>query len=395
MHLPSLSRHRVAELYRQTLSVHPELADEKAFVIYAKEVLNERLGLLADTFSSTTWHAVAIKANAEPAVLRYIVQLGHGLEAASWEEVRLALDAGCQPSRIVFDSPAKTHREIDRCHRLASNMIVNANCLEELERYPSDFNCRLGLRINPVVESDAPDAWNVSTPDSKFGVPLNRADEIVQAFLTYPNLTGLHVHIGSGIQSFEPNVKAVKAVVKLAERIEKERAEAQSGNHLTFIDIGGGLEFEDADGQCTLPQFVEALKKESDLFERYEVITEYGKFLHKHAAFAISDIEYVLEHDNDLSTAVIHLGADMFVRKTYSDLPVSYPIWILGREKDEPIHRYHIAGPLCFSGDYLDKGLSLPELKSGDRMIIGSCGANTTSMWSRHCNRDRPPYVVI
>jgi diaminopimelate decarboxylase len=47
-----------------------------------------------------------------------------GLEAASMEEVLLAINAGTEASRIVFDSPAKNRQEIlhlrDHCRGSSS-----------------------------------------------------------------------------------------------------------------------------------------------------------------------------------------------------------------------------------------------------------------------------------
>jgi diaminopimelate decarboxylase len=88
-------------------------------------------------------------------VLRRCVERGVGLEAASWEEVALAVAAGCEPSRIDYDSPAKTFTEIARALELGAH--GNADSLDELDRiidlrrdYP-DSTATVALRVNPVV----------------------------------------------------------------------------------------------------------------------------------------------------------------------------------------------------------------------------------------------------
>ncbi|AUX25704.1 uncharacterized protein SOCEGT47_062530 [Sorangium cellulosum] len=53
-------------------------------------------------FPAGALHAVAIKANPLVEVLRAAVACGAGLEAASLEEVKLSVAAGCPPDRIVF-----------------------------------------------------------------------------------------------------------------------------------------------------------------------------------------------------------------------------------------------------------------------------------------------------
>ena len=72
---------------------------------------------LVDSFShSDALHAVAIKTQPHPKVLERIVEWGFGLEAASIEEVKKALNAGVAPDKIVFDSPVKTKSEISYCN---------------------------------------------------------------------------------------------------------------------------------------------------------------------------------------------------------------------------------------------------------------------------------------
>ena len=45
-----------------------------------------------------------------------------------------------------------------------------------------------------------------------------------------------------------------------------------------------------------------------------------------------------------------------------------------------------IAGPLCFGGDYIKKNLPvIRQPNEGDVVVVGDAGANTLSMYSRHC----------
>ena len=55
-----------------------------------------------------------------------------------------------------------------------------------------------------------------------------------------------------------------------------------------------------------------------------------------------------------------------------------------------PEERYDIAGPLCFAGDYLARGVALPSAEEGEWLCIDHAGANSYALWSRHCSRDVP-----
>ena len=115
-------------------------------------------------------------------------------------------------------------------------------------------------------------------------------------------------------------------------------------------------------------------------------------------SFVVSDIEYVLENDQTESTLIyVHVGADLFVRKVYSEVPIEYPVYVMfanSREKKESEY-YRIVGPLCFEGDILFERIQLPKIQEHDKLLIMNTGSNTNSMWSRHCNRMEPEFIFI
>ena len=369
--------------------------EDKAIVFYLSDVLEHRLSNLSEHFPENTLHAIAIKTCNHPGVLKHIVQSGFGLEAASLEEVKLAKEAGAENEIIVFDSPVKTREEIEYCHKQLPGILLNANSLEELKRYPTDFNGKLGLRINPLVQIDGPVIFNVSGNESKFGVGFNRRKEIVEACMRYPQITCLHLHIGSALKSYNANVLAVKKIAELADQINTKRTES-SMPLIDTIDIGGGIDFEHQ--ELSMEDFVAELSSIPNLLERYKLITEFGTYAHRDCSFVISDIEYVVDNgESSPSIAYLHVGADLFVRKVYSDLNISYPYSIIRKErdKDRSTKRYHIAGPLCFAGDILYQNLEIPELDEGDKFVLHATGANTWSMWSGHCGRTKTKFVFL
>ena len=156
--------------------------EDTALLIADVRVLIERLDLLTQAFPTGTQHAVAIKTNPHKQILAAILAHGFDLEAASIEEVELAFDAGAKPQNIVFDSPVKTRTEIERCSSY-TGMQVNANMLCELQRYPAKPECQLGLRINPGIDTGAPEMFAVSTDESKFGIPLAAESEPQQSVM--------------------------------------------------------------------------------------------------------------------------------------------------------------------------------------------------------------------
>lgn len=396
--MKQLNKEQIETVYYNALAKKEIGESDTSCIFYSKEILEDRLSLLKKNFPKETLHTIAIKTNSSLEVLKHIATEGFGLEAASMEEVLLAVDAGVTNQKIVFDSPVKTKLEIDYCHKNLPGIIVNANSIQELERYPENFSGRLGLRINPLVDADAPDILNVSKSTSKFGVPISQRKAIIKAALKHQKITGLHIHIGSGIKNYEANIIAFEKIQTLANEINKQRQEANISSQIEFIDIGGGIQFDERDQNFSISNFVNQLSS-LGIFDQFQIVTEYGKFVHKDAAFVVSDIEYITDGEihEDSKTAFIHVGADLFVRKVYSNLDLNFPFHIIRKESTTNLkeYNYNIAGPLCFAGDFLYYGISIPEITEKDKFTILEIGANTLSMWSQHCGRKKPKLILF
>ena len=154
--LRKISPEEIANVFKKAKGMN--LIDEwdSAVIFYNYDILQNRLNHLKEVFPPNTFHAIAIKTNSLQGVLRFIADNGYGLEAASLEELQLAKQAGLSNSKAVFDSPVKRKLEIDYCSNHFSGLILNANCIEELELIPKNSNFQVGLRINPLIKTGAP-----------------------------------------------------------------------------------------------------------------------------------------------------------------------------------------------------------------------------------------------
>lgn len=373
--------------------------DDRSVVFHDLDLLRARIKDLIAIFPGNALHAIAIKANPVIEVLKVSVEAGAGLEAASFEEVQIGLAAGCPPSRLVFDSPAKAIDEL--AEALELGVMVNVDNFTELERINdllagrSPVN-KIGLRINPVVGSGSIGITSVADKSSKFGLRLDRDREaIIEAFRCFSWLTGLHVHIGSQGCDLDLLIAGVRRVQELRGAIERALGVGRIG----FVDIGGGLptRYLEEDKPPTLSEYVHQLKLGvPELFEdRIQLITEFGRAIQAGCGIALTRVEYVKTLD-DLPLAVVHLGADMLMRPVYLPEQWKHRFFALdskGRLKNGPELPWSIAGPLCFAGDILSHRCLLPALEAGDYVAIGDVGAYTVSLWSRHCSRGIPLMV--
>lgn len=398
MSLPRIEEQEYARVFRWARE--QGLIEEQDTVVffYSLDQLDSRLHHLRDVFPANVLHAVAIKTNPLLGLLKYLGQQGFALEAASLEEVFLARAAGLSAGHTVFDSPVKTPAEIRTVEADFSGLILNANSLAELAHLSADSRLRWGLRINPLLQTGAPEVFDVSNQASKFGVPISHRAAIIQAFLDHPRLEGLHMHIGSQIERIEATAQAVALLYDLGRDIKAARQKAGLDLRLSYVDIGGGFPASYAGGpQTGMEALVGHIQNHCpNLFREYQVITEFGRFVHAHNGWVLSRVESV-HHYQNTPIALVHAGADMFVREIYQTGSPRHQMSVLDQQgqvkRNSPLAQ-DIGGPLCFAGDFIERGKILPEIGPGDYLVVGDAGANSIGLWSRHCSRVSPKVIA-
>jgi len=378
--------------------------DDTSVIFYDLPYLRERITNLKDVFPPTTLHAVAVKANPLINVLKEINDLTVGLEVASNPELFLAEKVGFSANRIVFDSPAKTHKEIE--YALKQGVHLNADSLEELDRIVQILGSMkstsaIGVRVNPQVGAGSIKSTSVADSISKFGIPMNENYErLKEYFLKYPWLKGIHVHIGSQGCPVPLLIQGIRKVLDFALDVNLCLAKESNDRRVDVFDIGGGLPisyFEDKPA-VTMEEYLQLLKDNlPELFTgEFRIITEFGRYIHANAGWAASRVEYV-KREADYNIIMTHLGADFLLRKCYNPNDWHHQITVVDRtgqlKKGKDKNRYIVAGPLCFAGDVIATDLELPEVESGDYILIHDVGAYTLSMWSRYNSRQMPKVI--
>lgn len=375
--------------------------EDSAIIFYDFSVFEHQLDRVRAVFPANTIHAVAIKTNPLICVLRKANELGMTGEAASFEEMELAIHAGFGQN-LLWDSPAKTEIEISEAGNIAPRLI-NVDSFQELERYKNRPDFTLGFRVNPEISFNTITSLTVGQAGSKFGVSINRKDEIITVFIKHKNLLGLHVHSSSNSKSLEPLSKGIMKVLNLAMEIDDVLINSGQKKRIRYIDIGGGLPNDDPENSSvSIERYASMLEEECPvLFSgRYQLITEFGRYYHAHAGWTATRVEYVKK--GAVATNVItHVGADHFIRETYDKANGCLELDKLtaphGNKQDQPQteQTYRITGPLCFEGDVISQNARLSRVKPGDFLIIRDTGANTYSLWSRHCSRPFPKVVTF
>ncbi|MFH1700449.1 MAG: diaminopimelate decarboxylase [Candidatus Zixiibacteriota bacterium] len=400
----NLSLEKISKAVSSAITENLFSTNDDSVIFYDFEILGAKINDVTHAFPPNSLHTVAIKANPLSKILSRTKNLGLGAEAASLPELYLAQKAGFSPNKIIFDSPAKTINDLE--YALREGVHINADSFEELRRIEEllkriDSKSRIGIRLNPQIGFGDIASSSTAGEYSKFGIPINEfRGQIIESFIKYEWLSGVHIHIGSQGFPLEMLINGAKILKDFVNEANVELVNKGTGRHISTINIGGGLPVKYRPDDILISAYDYAAGV-SEVFghvdnSKFRLITEFGRYLFANSGFVASRVEYV-KPSSGIKTAIIHVGADLMLRRCYCPDDWYHEISVLdggGKLKaGNNKQKYNIAGPLCFSGDMLACEVELPKIDPGDIIIIHDTGAYTLSMWSRYNSRQMPKVI--
>ncbi len=315
------------------------------------------------------------------AVLRVLAEEGLGCDVASGGELALALAAGFAPDRIVLHGNAKSAAELRAAVDAGVGLIVidNADEVDKLERVlgPSGRQ-RVLLRVTPDVAGATHAAISTGQADSKFGVNMADAPELLARLRGSDRLEllGLHMHIGSQILELDPFRRAIAAIAALGD--------------FPVVDLGGGLGVPYTDEVA--PSFEDYVGAKMDAVEQHlgpgkRIIDEPGRAIVAQSTVTLYTVESV---KRNVSTWVaVDGGMSDNLR------PMLYD----ARYEAHVVDRFggatpcHLAGKHCESGDVIVRDALLDDPRPGDVVVTPATGAYGHAMANNYNGVPRPPVV--
>jgi diaminopimelate decarboxylase len=262
----NLTQTEIEKTFRSALSYGLIREEDTAVIFHDLSFLEERINKLKSLFPPQTLHAIAIKANPLTRILEFIRPMQVGTEAATSGEVHLALKTGFETGMIVYDSPVKTFKELE--FALKTGIHLNIDNLSELERVNNLLNTissksTIGIRINPQVGIGTIAESSVAGEYSKFGIPINyNRKELTEAFLKFPWLTGVHLHVGSQGCPIELLINGIGILYEFVNELNHKRALIDYPP-ISIFDIGGGLpvSYQRGTSIVSMEDYVKAIQK--------------------------------------------------------------------------------------------------------------------------------------
>ena len=325
----------------------------------------------------------AVKANANPALLALIFNMGLGADTVSRGEIQAALDASCPADRIVFSGVGKTQGEL--AFALDHGVFINAESEEELAAIARlRTGTHVGIRVNPGVDAHTHRYVTTGTEESKFGIPIDAAPDAFREAMDAGIVPDtISCHIGSQITSLEPYRKALARLLELRDSLMSD------GIPVSGLDMGGGFGINYGEGADFAVEDLQALLRR-DVPQGMKLWFEPGRYIVGHAGTLVTSVLYRKRYARTF--VVVDAGMNDLIRPALYQ--AQHAILPVTRGNSEPTP-CDIVGPVCESADCFARDVPMPLPEQGDLLAICDTGAYGWSMSSTYNGRPLLPEVLI
>lgn len=398
--------YRNGELFCESVRA-AELAErfDTPLYVYSRATLTDHYNRLQAAFAPLDpLVCYSIKSCSNLHVCRLLRELGAGFDVVSGGEIYRALQAGGDPARFVFAGVGKTDRELNEAID-AGVGLVNIESEAELENLVALTSRRKTqvrglLRVNPDVDPHTHTYTTTGLKETKFGVDLERARKVFERFgqEAAVRLCGIHLHIGSPVNSVAPYVSAVERGLSLIADLRR------GGFELDTIDIGGGFGAHYAGEEA--PSAADYARALVPLLQGQElrVILEPGRSLAANAGILLTRVLYLKQSGRREFVIVDAAMSDLIRPALYGAYHFVWPtspgeeFVPESREMDlrlPGLVEVDVVGPICESADFLAKNRHLPAVQRGDLLAVFSAGAYGFAMSSQYNSRPRAAEVLV
>lgn len=359
------------------------------FYYYDTELLRQTLCEInneAGRYENFVVH-YAIKANANPKILKFIKDAGLGADCVSGGEIEASIKAGFNHNKIVYAGVGKSDWEINL--GLDNDIFCfNVESIEELEVINSLAELRnkianVAFRINPDVGAHTHANITTGLAENKFGISMHDMVSIINRSYELKNIKfiGLHFHIGSQILDMCDFKALCNRINDLQDILERQQITVE------HINVGGGLGIDYAhpnrvpmaDFKSYFSTYAKHLKLRPGQMLHFEL----GRSVVAPCGSLITKVLYIKKGTNK-NFVIVDAGMTDLIR------PALYQAYhkIENISSDKSNDTYDIVGPICESSDVFGKQIDLNQSQRNDLIAIRSAGAYGEIMASGYnCRR--------
>lgn len=353
----------VKEITRQKENEDPFFVVDLADIVYKHKLWKLKMPRIHPFY--------AVKCNDTPVVLEFLAALGVNFDCASKIEIAAVLEAGVDPSRIIYANPCKTRSFIKYAASVGVDLMTFDNEIELHKIKTIHPQAKLVLRIR------VDDSHSDFKLGLKFGADLAEVEELLQVALKLElSVVGVSFHVGSGCQdasSYPQAIADARHVFDLALGL---------GINMSLLDIGGGFPGR-RDAKVSFEEMAFASSKAVDeLFPEetgIQIIAEPGRYFVDSAFTICTNIIAKREHSRTGDGECMYYLNDGVYGSFNCVLyePTSFhPIPILEEEESKrPLTKCSLWGPTCDSTDRIMEFCTLPRMEVGEWVVFENLGA--------------------
>lgn len=371
--------------------------------VMSEDILRGNINRIKDAFESAGADYdvnYAGKTFLNMGMCRIIASEGISLDVASGGELYTAVKSGFNPARICFHGSNKNQAELEMAlgYKVGRIVVDSEWELERLHLLTEELEqpVKVLFRVSPGIEAHTHELIQTGKIDSKFGLPLSQAREIIGRTkeMEFVETVGIHCHIGSQIADEKPFLLASEVMLDLY------KALLSDGLNLTEINLGGGFGIpylkEDPSFDVTnyIPKMVDHMREmaEQRQVPMPKIVVEPGRSVAAPAGITLYTVGTVKEIPGLKKYVSVDGGmADNPRPALYG---ADYDAVICNKPQDEALmEEVTVSGKACET-DTLIKSIKLPSPQPGDTLAVLHTGAYNYSMASNY-NRLRRPAVVL
>tara|TARA_B100000989_G_scaffold553_1_gene353 strand:- start:716 stop:1921 length:1206 start_codon:yes stop_codon:yes gene_type:complete len=356
--------------------------------VYDSNKIKSQFIRLAESFKNVKNLQInyAVKASSNISILKYLINMGAGIDAVSIQEVEIALKAGVVPNKIIYTPNGVSLDEIEKVTRLGAK--INIDNLAILEEFGNKHkNTPVCIRINPHIMAGGNSNISVGHIDSKFGISIHQVPHIHRIVEnTNLKINGIHMHTGSDILDIGVFLNAAEILFSVAKKFK----------NLDFIDFGSGFKvpYKPNDSETNIEELGNQLTKRFN-----EFCTSYGKdliLMFEPGKFLVSESGKFLCKVNSIKQTTSTVFAQIDSGFNHLVRPMMYGAnhFIENISNPHDIERYYsVVGYICET-DTFATNKKISTISPGDILSFSNAGAYCFSMSSNYNSRYRPAEIL-
>ncbi len=340
--------------------------------------------------------AYSYKTNYLDAVTMTLHSEGAWAEVVSGTEYEMARRNGIPGNQIVFNGPDKSRQDLTRA--VEDGAIINLDSFDEyylMEEVARELNRKVEVGIRIALELNYP-------PWSRFGFQYESGDAYTVAKRIVDSqhleLVGIHCHIGTYIDDVNMYSQQATKIVELATLLRND-----FDIKLKYWDLGGGFASKNTlhsawlPGEQSCPDFnmyAEAicpilLQGPFSTDELPLLMFEHGRAMVDESMHMVTTVVSQRRLSGDRKAIVVDAGINLLSNVYWYkyDMRASAETGVMTEGTT-------ILGNLCMNIDVLSHDTSLPQMRTGDHLVVRNIGAYNFTQSTQFIHT-RPPVILI